>query len=361
MLMNIRDDITRLDRAGLLDGLLADRTTGGRLLWGTDALSDRGEGFQREDELRPSRLTGVWEGSVETRARRDFEGQSGPLPVHADPFTPTAVVRDMVDRLDADWVGRREGYYKIDIDSGKIYFPKRRNWRQYADSRRIEIACGEAPFLAGRYDAVSGETVPLDRRTAILDRKLRGVSENAAHEQEWMEWARRAFLSVYGYEYRGDRLLIARVNLLASYGEYFRERWGKPPDPEAEREIAEIITWNLWQMDGLTERIPGLLEPEAFHQISLDEYLDGDIRRRDPRPPCRIRNWKNGRTLEYRALRLGGEVESMAFAYAIGTPPCQDRTSGRGGVRPESIGGADIMNERIEKLEAATGYVHQAE
>ena len=70
------------------------------------------------------------------------------------------------------------------------------------DSRRLEITCGEAPYIASRYDAATGEIIPLERRIGILDRKLRIVNENATDEDEWFKWAFRAFQSVYGYEYQ---------------------------------------------------------------------------------------------------------------------------------------------------------------
>lgn len=32
-------------------------------------------------------------------------------------------------------------------NKGKIVFPEAKNWTQYVDSRRLEITCGEAPYL----------------------------------------------------------------------------------------------------------------------------------------------------------------------------------------------------------------------
>ena len=73
----------------------------------------------------------------------------------------------------------------------------------------MEVTCGEAPFLASRYDAATGEMIPVARRIGILDRKLRVVSENAATEDEWRKYATHAVQSTYGYEYQGDNLLLA--------------------------------------------------------------------------------------------------------------------------------------------------------
>ena len=55
---------------------------------------------------------------------------------------------------------------------------------------RLEITCGEAPFLASRYDTTTGEVIPIPERIGILDRKLRIVTENAGTQpDEWLKYA----------------------------------------------------------------------------------------------------------------------------------------------------------------------------
>ena len=141
----------------------------------------------------------------------------------------------MNNALDADWfrgLGAEEsaGQFTVELPQGwqtvetPVQFPvcKGRTpaWVQYVQSRRLEVTCGEAPFLASRYDAATGEMIPVTRRIGILDRKLRVVSENAATEDEWRKYATHAVQSTYGYEYQGDNLLLARVNLLLTYAEH---------------------------------------------------------------------------------------------------------------------------------------------
>lgn len=67
---------------------------------------------------------------------------------------------------------------------------------------RLEITCGEAPYLISRYDTTTGETIPLEQRIGLLDRKLRVVSENTSTSGEWLEWAQEAYKSTYGYEWQ---------------------------------------------------------------------------------------------------------------------------------------------------------------
>lgn len=61
-----------------------------------------------------------------------------------------------------------------------------------------------------------------------------------------------AFKDVYGYDWQGDSILLARENLLFSYVDYYKARFGgKVPKGEEFCETAEILSWNIWQMDGL--------------------------------------------------------------------------------------------------------------
>lgn len=80
------------------------------------------------------------------------------------------------------------------------------------DSRRLEITCGEAPYLFSRYDVATTELIfPTIRRIGILDRKLRIVDKNTDTYEEWLKWTIQAFEASYGYEYQGVNVLIARV------------------------------------------------------------------------------------------------------------------------------------------------------
>ena len=118
----------------------------------------------------------------------------------------------MNDYLDTEWFG-----YEGAFDADKVIFPEWKTWQQYVDTRCLEITCGEAPFLVNRYDAATGEEIPLNKRIGILDRKLRVVNENATTEEEWLDWAYNAIAATYGYEYQGDNLLLARMNVVLTF------------------------------------------------------------------------------------------------------------------------------------------------
>jgi hypothetical protein len=120
----------------------------------------------------------------------------------------------------------------------------------------MEISCGEAPYIASRYDTTTGEHIAIGQRIGLLDRKLRVVCENTENSEEWLEWAQIAYTNIYGYEWQGDNLLLAREALLQSFIEYYKEKFGKDPMLRSINKIANIISWNIWQMDGLKGVVP---------------------------------------------------------------------------------------------------------
>ncbi len=93
--------------------------------------------------------------------------------------------------MDEQWFGRKDVFniqkemsWKATAD--KIAFPddRQHTWQKYVDAQRLEISCGEAPYLVSRYDTVTGETIPISQRIGLLDRKLRVVSENTDTEEQ---------------------------------------------------------------------------------------------------------------------------------------------------------------------------------
>ena len=218
----------------------------------------------------------------------------------------------MNNYCDDDWFGR-SGVFNTEnadhtwtISEGKIEFPKEKPWQQYVDSRRLEITCGEAPYLVSRYDVSTGELiVPLLRRIGILDRKLRIVGENADTYEEWLKWAVRAFEASYGYEYQGDNVLIARINLLLTFTDYYEERWERHPDDKLLQQMVNKIVWNIWQMDGLKDTVPLGKPYEEFRQITLFDMF-GDTQDDEDEPeavPCRIYNWRSKTSMKFMDLK----------------------------------------------------------
>ena len=71
-----------------------------------------------------------------------------------------------------------------------------------------------------------------------------------------MRKAYQALQSVYGFVWQGDNVFLSRESLLISFCEYYAARWGRMPHMGAIVKAAEIISWNIWQMDGTRFTIP---------------------------------------------------------------------------------------------------------
>ena len=325
MVINIQDDILRLHAMRLLSRLLADKATKGSILWATDAYARLGEWYSPGNEIRPQRITGDNSDLIKTRARRAMEQRTERTRQHAEVFTPLWVVKKMIDFADEQWFGRKDGIYKC-TDDGKISFSKHKHWKLYVDARRMEITCGEAPFLATRYDVETGEAIPVEDRIGLLDRKLRAVSENARDIDEWKEWAFRAVQSVYGYELQGYNLLIARVNILCTVEEHMVQRWKQKPEKTWLEKLCNVIAWNLWQMDGIKGVVPVPPTPTE-EQLSLFTPLQGQANlfgeTEHGKILCRLFDWRADRSISYQTLREKGS-KAMKFDFIIGNPPYQD-------------------------------------
>ena len=234
----------------------------------------------------------------------------------------------MNNHCDAEWFGRTDVFnhqdgHEWEIITDPIIFPEGKDWKQYVDSRRLEITCGEAPYIVSRYDASTGELIPIERRIGILDRKLRVVNENAADEAEWLEWAFRAFQSVYGYEYQGDNLLIARMNLLYTLADYIEAMWHRQAARKELEKFLNVICWNFWQMDGLKDTPPYGIPSDEIVQLSMfgdRETVDNEI------VYCKIHDWRADASRLFKDLKKRGK--GMKFDYVIGNPPYQDNTLG---------------------------------
>ena len=329
MVINIQDDILRLHAMGLLSRLLADKATKGSILWATDAYAQLGEWYSPGNEIRPQRITGDNSDLIKTRARRAMEQRTERTRQHAEVFTPLRIVKKMNDFADEQWFGRKDGIYKY-TDDGKISFSKHKHWKLYVDARRMEITCGEAPFLATRYDVETGEAIPVEDRIGLLDRKLRAVSENARDIDEWKECAFRAVQSIYGYELQGDNLLIARVNILCTVEEHMNQRWKQKPEKTWLEKLCNVISWNLWQMDGIKGCVPVPPTPteeqlSLFPPLREQANLFGETEHSEI--SCRLFDWRADRSIRYQTLREKGS-KAMKFDFIIGNPPYQDETLG---------------------------------
>lgn len=300
--------------ASLLDLLLKDKSTKKNIIWATDTYEDLGHGFSDKEQIDRTLLLQHAD-IIKPRIQKSQEDQAARTRKKAEVFTPAWLCNMMNNYCDQEWFGKTNVFNKENEDhtwetiDGPITFPKGKTWKHYVDSRRLEITCGEAPYLVSRYDVSTGEIIsPLKHRIGQLDRKLRVVNENTDDYDEWVKWTIRAFEASYGYEYQGDNLLIARVNLLQTFVDYYQCRWGKVPDNKLLRKIANTIAWNIWQMDGLKDMVPLGKPYEEYHQMTIFDMFDvantnNEQNKEQEAVPCKIYDWRKNKSLLFKDIK----------------------------------------------------------
>jgi|LSQX01.2.fsa_nt_gb hypothetical protein len=271
----------------LLPLLLMDQTTGKNILWMTNNYKKHGAGYEERSEITIPLITGKKSLIIKPRVAKSKHEQYHRVRDKGEVFTPSWVCNTQNNLIDQAWFGRPDVFnfeedqgWVTNVDAISFDSSGEKTWRNYVRAPRLEISCGEAPYLVSRYDTTTGDTIPVERRIGLLDRKLRVVTENTKQADAWISWSKKAVMSVYGYEWQGDNLLLARENVLLTYVDYYRNRFnGDNPSLELMREIAQIISWNLWQMDGLK-----FVVPSSCHEtLSVDRDL---FEERIIRTPC---------------------------------------------------------------------------
>ena len=241
----------------MIETLLKDRTTGKNILWANAEFGAK--------EIQPEEIHLIKPRHEKIRAQQKQRTRE-----RAEIFTPPDVCEIQNDLL---------------ADEKKIPSP----WTDYVDRKFLEITCGEAPYITTRYNAVTGAPIPIQKRVGLLDRKLRLISRETRSVKDWKKFAARAVRSVYGYEFQGDNLFLARKNILLTVEDFYRKKFFSNPPEDFRREVAEIISWNFWQMDGLTYSPPFTDEANLFGGAN-----------------CRIKDWSTGKIFEFRELLRGG-------------------------------------------------------
>ena len=344
----------------ILETLLRDRTTGRNIIWADNEYEALGDGYMGDDEITVEKITGLNSGVIKPRIAKEQEKQSQRTKTRAEVFTPSWLCNQMNNDLDEAWFGRRDVFNsEVTTEDGAktwaattepIAFPKKKGhgWHAYVEKSRLEITCGEAPFVCSRYDTVTGDELPVGERVGFLDRKLRIVTEKTKTRKEWVCRALDALRATYGFEYQGDNLLIARINVLETFVEHLRDRWSSNPTQEEIEQAAWIVSWNFWQMNGFTDAVPTnkmgaevestlgtFEEPEPeplqpslfdlFDDVFLDDATDGSKEElKETVPLCVIYDWKNGEPFEFVSLKGKATDMGKKFYAVIGNPPYQE-------------------------------------
>lgn len=98
-------------------------------------------------------------------------------------------------------------------------------------------------------------------------------------------------------------MLIARINLLLTFTDYYEERWEQQPDDKLLRQITNKIVWNIWQMDGLKNTVPLGKPYEEFKQMTLFDVFSIESETEPEAVPCKIFDWRSKTSLKFMDLK----------------------------------------------------------
>lgn len=231
----------------ILEILIKDQTTGKNIVWGTDQYGygpDECMTFEQVKEKNPR-----------PRILKSLEDQKSRTDSKAEVFTPFEIIKKMNDSVDKDFDGGYMDYIKRTV---------------------LEITCGEAPYLVSRYDVSTGEKISLENREGLLDRKMKKVNELVENKQcAWWPTMCDALNSTYGYEFQGDSLLLARINIFKDINDWYNDLTGEDFGDMGIL-VARMITLNIIQMDGLTMTIPFTEIPALVMDWEKDEMVRFD-------------------------------------------------------------------------------------
>lgn len=282
---DIAENELREQMPQILSILLIDRSTSKpsrkrNIIWANDNYATYGKNYQATSQIKPALITGRMEHLIKPRALKTANIQKQRTKSKAEVFTPTWIVKKQNDVLE-------QAFQDDDLLT-------------YVQRKWLEITCGEAPYMATRYDMETGKLIPLVERVGFVDRKLAKINAHIQDKAEWQLLVEKAYQASYGFEWSGDSLLLARENLLYTYRDYYVAKWHQEPSVTLLEVIATIISYNVFQMDGLKyiiplsekrEKIP-VLQLSMFEPEPQEQWLIRAGKR------VRIMNWDT-RKMEY--------------------------------------------------------------
>ena len=137
----------------LLDILLIDHTTKKNIIWATDSYYKvLGKEYLPKKFVLPILVTGKNGMLIQPRAAKSLEEQRRRTKDRAEVFTPINIISHINKAIENT-------------------LPNKDNWKEYVKELKLEITCGEAPFIVSRYNPVAhtGKLIPLNKRVGFLE------------------------------------------------------------------------------------------------------------------------------------------------------------------------------------------------
>ncbi|MCH4374671.1 restriction endonuclease [Staphylococcus haemolyticus] len=284
---NIHESAIRKYMPEILDLLLIDRTKSTikkstNIIWANENYIHLGKSaFSPTSQIKTELITGNMENIIMPRALKTIELQKKRTKTKGEVFTPPWLIKKQNDEIDKN--------YKND------------NIEEYINRTWLEITCGEGPYMTTRYDMETGQIIPIKYRAGFIDRKLKKINANIKNRLEWQNLVIKAYKSSYGFEWNGDSLLLARENSLYTFRDFYISKWHEEPSYELFLKIAEIISYNIFQMDGLKYIIPLSDQVKSFNQLKMtlfDDEVPPVNKKLKQGIKVKIMNWETNK-LEY--------------------------------------------------------------
>ena len=285
-MIDISEENIRNSMPETLDILLIDRTTTtpkkiNNIIWANDNYQKYGfKQYAPRAQITAELITGAMDELIKPRALKSNDLKKERTKSKAEVFTPSWIVKKQNDAVE-------ENYLNDTLE-------------KYVSRKWLEITCGEAPYMVSRYEMETGELIPIEERVGFVDRKLKRINKEVSDKAEWQRLVELAYQSSHGFEWSGDSLLLARENLLYTYRDYYVDKWHEEPLLSLFLRIANIISYNVFQMDGLKYIIPlsERIEKIENYQLSLFDDETSEEFEVIPGKRVKIMNWETNK-MEY--------------------------------------------------------------
>src|SRR5699024_4589374 len=145
--------------------------------------------------------------------------------------------------------------------------------------------------------------------------------------EEWLKFAIEIYKASYGYEYQGDSLLLARENLILTFIDNYFYMFGSFPKDKLLKEITNIISLNVFQMDGLTYEVP--YSDGGAQEFGTQLSLFEEVEAKEVMTPklAKLKLWHKRELIEFKEFSERNDAD-MKFDVVLGNPPYQAETIG---------------------------------